>query len=143
MSAQLAAEYTKLLGIKKELLNKLLVSLRRSVDLLREDDMDAFDAEMTACQEITGKIDELGCTLDRIREQALPARQEEAAALESGIKDMIRQIKLAQKECNDVAEQKLHTYGQQIKAIRHTKKGIEGYHSQFQKRDAVFIDEKK
>ena len=126
MSTQLAAELVRLLGLKKELLNKVLVSMRRSADFLREDDMDAFDAEMAACQEITVKVDELGLSLDRIREQAVSLRQEEAAGLEGGISDIVKQIELAQKECNDVAEQKLHTYGQQIKAIRHTQKGIEG-----------------
>jgi len=143
MSTRLAAEYVKLLGLKKELLTALLASLRRSAHLLREDDMDAFDAEMTACQEIAVKVDEIGLALDRIREQTAPAGLSEAAALERDIRDMLEQISLAQKECNDVAQGKRHTYGQQIKAIRHTKRGIEGYSSQFMKRDAVFVDAKK
>jgi len=143
MSAQLTAEYMRLLGHKKELLNKLLESLRRSASLLREDDMDAFDAEMAACDGFTGKVDELVYSLDRIREQAALGSLSEAAALEESINDIFRQVAHAQKECNDVAEQKLQTYGQQIKAVRRTQKGIEGYASPFKKRDAVFIDAKK
>ena len=143
MSTQTAAERVRLLGLKKELLTELLASLGRSARFLGEDDMDAFDAEMAACQEITGKVDELGAALDRIGEQAAAGSLPEAATLEGEIGEIVNAIKLAQKECSDLAEQKLHTYGQQIKAIRHTKRGIEGYSSQFQKRDAVFVDAKK
>ena len=143
MSTPLSSEYVRLLGLKKDLLNQILESLGRSADLLREDDMDAFDAEMAACQEITVKVDELGVTLDRIREHGAPDTREEAVELIDNINGIIRQIDLRQKECNEVAEQKLYTYKQQIKAIRHTKKGIEGYASQFQKRDAFFVDAKK
>lgn len=143
MSKELAAEYIRLLGQKKELFYKLLESLRRSACLLREDDMDAFDAEMAVCDGIKEKVDELVHSLTRIRKQAPPADLSEAAALEESINDILKQVVLAQKECNDTAEQKLTAYGRQIKAIRHTKKGIEGYSNPFKKRDAVFIDAKK
>lgn len=143
MSARLSAELIRLLGIKKGLLNELLASLGRSVCLLREDDMDAFDTEMDICQQIAAKVDELHRSLDPIKAQATPAMREETAVLESGIADILKRIDEARKECNDVAEQKLHTYGQQIKTIRHTKKGIDGYTNQFVKRDAAFIDAKK
>lgn len=141
MSAQF--EYMRLLGQKKDLLSKLLESLRRSAYLLGEDDMDAFDAELAACEEITAKVDELVPALDRIREQASCSGLPQAAALEGDIQDIGEQIGLAQKECSDVAERKLYGYGQQIKAIRHTQKGIEGYSNPYKKRDAVFIDAKK
>jgi|GEM_PF-1337554 len=143
MSKELAAEYMRLLGRKKELLSKLLESLRRSACLLREDDVDAFDAEMAICDGIREKIDEVVYSLTRIREQASPVDLSEAGALEERINDILKQVVLARKECNDAAEQKLHAYGQQIKAVRGAQKGIEGYSSPFKKRDAVFIDAKK
>jgi hypothetical protein len=143
MSAPLTDELVRLLGMKKELLAGMLESLRQSLLYLQQDDMDAFNGEMDACQHIASKVDELGAPAEKLRERAAGARQDEIAKLESDIREIVRQIERTRQECNDAAQQKLKLYGQQIKAVRHTQKGIDGYASQFTPRDAVFVDEKK
>ena len=143
MNAQLADDLFRLLKIKKELLTKLLDSIRRSRGLLDDDDMDTFSHEMENCKGISKMIDELGSTVIKLKEQMPDVHQERFVKLESEITYILGQIDVAQKESNDVAQQKLQLYGQQIKAIMNTKKGINGYSSQLNKRDAFFIDAKK
>lgn len=143
MSPQVSGERICLLQIKKELLARMLDSVRRSAALLREDDMDAFDSEMDGCKEITEKVDEIAASIKRLAGEPAGAHADEIARLEKDIAYIAGQIESARMECNDVAQQKLHMYGQQIKSVRHTQKGINGYANQFQRRDAVFIDEKK
>ncbi len=143
MSTQLADDLFRLLVIKTELLTKLLDAIRRSAVLLREDDMDTFSHEMESCKDVTGMIDELEVTAVQLRQQIPETQMGRFTKLESEIGCILRQIDAAQKESNDVAQQKLQAFGQQIKAVRYAKKGIDGYASQFVKRDAFFIDEKK
>lgn len=144
MNSQLITDLLRLLEIKKELLVRMLDALKRSALMLREDDMDAFSTEMENCKEITAAVDELGITESSLRAQIPDAQQQsELIKLESGIVYILEQIERTRRECNDIAQQKLQVYGQQIKAVRHTKRGIDGYANQFQRRDAVFIDAKK
>lgn len=144
MNAQLITDLLRLLEIKKELLVKMLEAVKRSAQMLRENDMDAFSLEMENCKEITDAVDELGITESSLRAQIPDAQQQsELIKLESGIVYILEQIERTRRECNDIAQQKLQVYGQQIKAVRHTKRGIDGYANQFQRRDAVFIDAKK
>ena len=144
MKAQLIADLSRLLEIKKELLAKMLETVKRSAAMLYEDDMDAFSLEMEHCEEITAMVDEMSVTEDSLRAQIPDAQQQsELIKLESGITYILEQIERSRRECNDIAQQRLQAYGQQIKAIRHTKKGIDGYANQFQRRDAFFIDAKK
>lgn len=144
MKAQLIADLARLLEIKKELLAKMLEAVKQSAAALREDDMDAFSLEMESCKETTAMVDELGVTEGSLRAQVPDAQQQpEIIKLESGITYILEQIERSNRECNDIAQQKLQAFGQQIKSIRHTKKGIDGYASQFVHRDAFFIDAKK
>jgi hypothetical protein len=144
MSAQMNGDLLRLLEIKKELLAQLLESVKRAAGALKDDDMDAFGQEMERCKGLMATADETGATAETLKQQ-MPGAQPhpELARLENDIAYIAGQIDQARRECNDVAEQKLKTYGQQIKAIRHTQRGIDGYASQFQRRDAFFIDAKK
>ena len=143
MNTQLADDLFRLLEIKIELLTKLLDTIRRSAVLLGDDDTDTFSHEMENCKDVTSMIDELEGTITRLRQQIPDEQQGRFAKLESEIAYILGQIDAAQKESNDVAQQKLQTFGQQIKAIRYTKKGIDGYASQMKNPDAFFIDAKK
>ncbi len=144
MKAQLTADLAQLLEIKKELLAKMLEAIKRSAMALSRDDMDAFSAEMEGCKGITAAVDELGITETSLRAQIPDVQQQPAIIkMDSGIQYILEQSERARRECNDIAQQKLRVYGQQIKAVRHTKRGIDGYANQFQHRDAVFIDAKK
>ncbi len=144
MNAQLNGDLLRLLEIKKEMLQKLLHTVKNAADVLKDDDMDAFDQDMEACKKLMSMIDETGATAERLKKQ-IPELQlyPDIARLESDVEYLLSEIEQARKDCNNIAEQKLRTYGQQIKAIRGTQKGINGYASQFQRRDAVFIDAKK
>jgi hypothetical protein len=143
MSTQLADDFFRLLQIKIELLTKLLDAIRRSEALLREDDMETFGHEMESCKDVTKMIDELEVTAVRLRQQIPDTQMGRFAKLESEIACILGQIDVAQKESNDVAQQKLHSFGQQIRTVRYAKKGIDGYASQLRKQDAFFVDEKK
>jgi prefoldin subunit 5 len=144
MSTQFNGDLLRLLEIKRELLVKLLEAMKRAAALLQDDDMDAFDQEMESCTQLMKTIDETGATVDRLKAQISDMRRyPEIAGLENNLVYIADQIELARRDCNTIAELKLKIYGQQIKAIRGARRGIEGYASQLQKRDAVFIDAKK
>ena len=143
MSGQLSGDLIRLLEIKKELLVKLLDAVKRAAECLRDEDMDAFSLEMENCKDLMTMADETGATADNLRRQAADPQHPELDRLESDIAYISGQVEQAHRECNDIAEHKLNTYGQQIKAIRCTRKGIDGYASQFQSKDSVFIDAKK
>ena len=144
MKEQLIADLERLLEIKKELLANMLEAVKRSTAALREDEMDTFSREMESCKQITTAVDELGITEGSLRAQIPDAQQQpQITKIESGIVYILEQIVRSRRECNDIAQQKLQVFGQQIKAIQHTKKGIDGYANQFQSRDAFFIDAKK
>ena len=143
MSVQLSGDLVRLLEIKKELLAKLLDAVKRAAEYLRDEDMDAFSLEMENGKNLMTMADETGATADKLRRQISDSQHPELDRLERDIAYISGQVEQARRECNDIAEQKLKTYGQQIKAIRHTRKGIDGYASQFQNKDSVFIDAKK
>jgi len=118
--------------------------MKRAAALLQDDNMDAFDQEMGSCNQLMKTIDETDATADKLKQQILDTRcYPEIARLENGIAQIVGALEQVRKDCNNIAELKLKTYGQQIKDIRSTRRGIDGYASQFQKRDAVFIDAKK
>ncbi len=144
MNAQLNGDLVRLLEIQKELLAKLLAAVKRSAGALRAEDMDAFSQEMENCKALMKMADETSGTAEKLRQQmpdeaALP----ELTRLERDIAYIAGQVEQARRDCNEVAEHKLKTYGQQIKAIRNNRKGVGGYAVQMQSRDALFIDEKK
>lgn len=144
MNAQLCGDIVKLLEIKKELLVRILDAVKQAAESLREDDMDTFSSEMESCKELMETAEEMSATVDKLKQQMPEESQNtELASLESGILYILGQIEQARRECNDIAEQNLKIYGQQIKAIRHTRKGLAGYASQMKRRHAFFIDEKK
>ena len=121
MSAPLTDELVRLLGMKKELLAGMLESLRQSLLYLQQDDMDAFNGEMDACQHIASKVDELGAPAEKLRERATGARQDEIAKLESDIREIVRQIERTRQNAT-TQPSRAQFYGQQIKAVRHTQK---------------------
>jgi hypothetical protein len=144
MNEQMNGDLLRLLEIRKELLAKLLEGVKRASGVLKDDNMDAFDQEMESCKKLMAMVDETGNTLDRLKQQ-IPETQRypRVARIESDIAYILGEIEQARRDCNNVAELKLKSYGQQIKAVRGTQRGIDGYASQFQKRGAVFIDAKK
>jgi hypothetical protein len=126
------------------LLARLLDSVKRTYTLLERDDMDAFDREMDRCGETMARVDELEVSVENLKGRIPDVQQQpDIVRLEREIRYIAQQIEQARRECNDLAQQKLGGYSQQIKGIRHTKKGIDGYASQLQRRDAFFIDAKK
>jgi chromosome segregation ATPase len=144
MNVQLNGDLMRLLEIKKELLAKLLNAVNRAAECLRQEDMDAFSLEMEKCKNITALVDETGAAGNQLRQQISdPQQHPELTRLESDIAYICAEIERARRECNDIAEQQLKTYGQQIRAIRHTQKGIGGYVSQLNTREAFFVDAKK
>jgi hypothetical protein len=144
MNAQLNSDLVRLLEIKKELLAKLLDAVNRAAECLQHEDMDTFSLEMENCKNITILADDTGASVNHLRQQVSDTLQHpELIRLESDIAYISTEIEQARRECNDIAELKLKTYGQQIRAIRHTRKGIGGYTSQLNTREAFFIDAKK
>ena len=144
MNAQLNGDLVQLLEIKKELLLKLLEGVKHAAVVLKDENMDAFDQEMEGCKKLMATIDETGATADSLKRQ-MPDSQVHpgVARLESDTAYILGEIEQARSECNNIAEQTLKTYGRQIKAVRGTQRGIDGYANQLVKRDAVFIDAKK
>lgn len=144
MSAQIEGDLARLLELKRELLTNLLCSLRRSAEFLENGDMDSFNSEMDSTSGIPAAVDELSAAEAGLRSGLPPAlRNGEIAGLEKNIALILGQIQLAQKACKDAAQAQLLHFGRQIKSVRSTQKGIEGYAGQRYKRGAVFIDEKK
>jgi len=144
MNTQLISDLARLLEIKKELLLKILEEVRNAAVVLKDENMDAFDQKMEGCKKLMATIDETSATADRLKRQIPDAQVYPGVArLESDIAYILGEIEQARSECNNIAEQTLKTYGRQIKAIRGTQRGIDGYASQFKKRDAIFIDAKK
>ncbi len=144
MSPQIEGDLARLLELKKELLANLLCSLRRSEEFLKSGDVDSFNSEMDSAGGIPAAVDELSAAEAGLRSGLPPAlRNGEIAGLEKNIALILGQIQLAQKACKDAAQTQLLHFGRQIKSVRSTQRGIEGYAGQRYKRGAAFIDEKK
>ena len=143
MISQLESDFKKLLEIKKELLIKMLNTVRQAAELLGNNDMDAFSEKMEGCKEISESVDDLDKTIKRLKGKMPESKSESVKKIKEEIEYIIGQIDDANVDCNNIAQQKLSTYVQQIQKIKQTKRGINGYTGQVKKRDALFIDEKK
>lgn len=144
MRNQLAKDLKRLLEIKKELLAKLLDAVERAEGLLANEDIGAFNSEMDRCADMMSMVDEMEQSAAGLKQRLPDFKQlPDIIRLESDIAFIAEQIERFRRECNDLAQQMLDGYSQQIRVIRHTKKGIDGYANQFQGRDAFFIDAKK
>ena len=144
MSAQIASDLARLLELKRELLTNLLGSLRRCAEYLGNDDFDAFNSEMDRSSDIPAAVDKLTAAEKGLRDNLPPHMlRGEITAAEKNISILLGQLELVQKECTDAAEDKLRHYSQQIKSVRSTQKGVEGYALQLYRQGAIFIDEKK
>jgi folylpolyglutamate synthase/dihydropteroate synthase len=89
-------------------------------------------------------VDELAAAEENMNGHFSAARQKDGIIKANReILCVLGQIELAQKACDETARRKLQDFGRQIKTVRHTKKGIDGYSNQMKKREAFFIDAKK
>lgn len=142
MTAQIEADFVRLLELKRELLTDLLTTLRRSAEHLKNGDTDSFNGEMDKIGEISAAVDDL-VTAEVGLKSGMPPRNGKVAELEQSIKYILGQIELAYNDCKDAAQEQLRQFGQQIKSVRGTQKGIEGYAGQRYRSQAAFVDEKK
>ncbi|MGI6151290.1 MAG: hypothetical protein ACOYIR_05000 [Christensenellales bacterium] len=144
MTPKIEADLVRLLELKRDLLTEMLLSLRRSAELLNSGDTDAFHSEMDKIGEIPAAVDELTAAEAGLRSGlVLSGRNERIAELEKNIAYVLGQIEQAHKECKEAAQAQLLHFGRQIKSVRSTQKGIEGYAGQRLNREAVFVDAKK
>jgi hypothetical protein len=143
MKTQFADDLKRLLEIKKELLAKLLDTVKRAEGLLAKDDIEGFNGEMDQCADFMSMADDLEKSAAGLRQQIPDIQQQpEIIRLQGDIAYIAEQVGQLRRECSDLAQQKLDGFSQQIRVIRHSKK-IDGYANQFQSRDAFFIDAKK
>jgi hypothetical protein len=140
MKEQIANDLTGVLGAKKELLQRMLNSIRRSIDLLAGDSIDDFNNEMDKCQEYMHEIDKINVTITSMQPPDIE-KPYAVLQLENQIVYVLRQIADANMECNSAAKEKLKSFGYSIKALRQKRQGIDIYTYQFG-RNAAFVDVK-
>lgn len=138
MKEQIINDLTNMLGIKKELLQRMLNSVRRSIDLLSGDSIDDFNTEMDKCQEYMHNVDRVNETISGMQ---IPDSEKTAPVLEleRDIVLILSQLADANMECNSAAKEKLNNFGYQIKALRQKRQGISIYACQVG-RNAAFVD---
>lgn len=137
MKEQILNSLTEALKTKKELLEKMVTAMRRSIDLLEGDNVDDFNSEMDYCGKMIEKIDEL----DEIIKKYNVSEKEKPAAVLLLEKDIVSVIKLLAEvhmECNNAAEEKLLSFGHQLRALRQKKQGLM-YQNEVS-RKAAFVD---
>jgi hypothetical protein len=130
----MSGNITDILKAKKTLLEELLGTINKAMRLLEEDNVDDFDRELQSCEQIMRKVDELGKTSS---EEMSPADIE----ISRDIERIFGRIVQANNDLRELSEEKLKSYGGQIKAIRQKKQGLDAYNRNAQ--SAVFIDEKQ
>jgi hypothetical protein len=130
----MSGNITDILKAKKTLLEELLGTINKAMRLLEEDNVDEFDRELQSCELIMRKVDELGKTSS---EEMSPADIE----ISRDIEQIFGRIVQANNDLRELSEEKLKSYGSQIKAIRQKKQGLDAYNRNAQ--SAVFIDEKQ
>ncbi len=130
----MSGNITDILKAKKTLLEELLGTINKAMRLLEEDNVDEFDRELQSCELIMRKVDELGKISS---EEMSPADIE----ISRDIEQIFGRIVQANNDLRELSEEKLKSYGSQIKAIRQKKQGLDAYNRNAQ--SAVFIDEKQ
>ncbi|MGE5495257.1 MAG: hypothetical protein ACM3S4_08180 [Burkholderiales bacterium] len=130
----MSGNITDILKAKKTLLEELLDTINKAMRLLKEDNVDEFDRELQSCEQIMRKVDELGKT---------PSEEMSPADVEIGkeIEQLFGRIVQANNALRELSEEKLKSYGSQIKAIRQKRQGLDAYNRS--SNSAVFIDEKQ
>jgi hypothetical protein len=130
----MSGNITDILKAKKTLLEELLGTINKAMRLLEEDNVDEFDRELQSCEQIMRKVDELGKTSS----EEMSSTDIE---ISRDIGQMFGRIVQANNDLRELSEEKLKSYGGQIKAIRQKKQGLDAYNRNAQ--SAVFIDEKQ
>lgn len=130
----------RILQTKKDMLSKLLASAARAHEFLLKDNMDRFDDMMRECQDTMIAVDELDKTVAALN-ISLTANEPSVIVLNVEIDQIVKQIADIVNEDKGISEERLNSFGKQIKALRQTKQGRDGYKNKVY--DAVFIDAKK
>ncbi len=129
-----------ILQLKKELLVKILDSTRKAAGLLTNDKLEEFDREMQSCGEFMKRVDEINEAAENLMKKAW--KEPEQLQLENEMEYILNRITEANRECSDIAQEKLKGFGQQIKALRQTKQSI-GSYTKKPAQEAIFFDAKK
>lgn len=143
MTAKTEADLVSLLELKRQMITDLLNALRQSKEHLNNGDAQAFDAEMNKIEDLPEALEKLSQAEAELR-RFLPdaARSGRVAELDKDIDYIRGEAGRAYQDCKNAAHEKMQEYGQQIKSLRNTQKGIKGYAGQRQTQ-AVFVDQRK
>lgn len=134
-------DHVELLCLKKNLLYDMLVSTEKMCDLIGKDKFEQLGEEAVRREEIIVQINQADEGLKHFSD--VNESSEEVHILISGIQMLLRDIFTLNQRNNDTLIIKQKEYTSQIKNVKQSKKGINGYVAPFTTQHSIFIDAKK
>lgn len=131
----------KLLRLKKNLLCDMLASTQRMSDMIGNEQFEELGKEVEKRQAIIGQIDQADKDLERFSDS--DTSSDASQILVADIQILLRDICVLDQSNNEAAAVKQKEFTSQIKNIKQSKKGINGYAAPFTMQGSVFIDAKK
>ncbi len=142
MSEDINIKPIEVLKQKRGLLLSMFGIMQSNNELLQSDRIDEFKDQEKKVQQIIKEINLLNLALSKMRQQ----QKENFAAqnvvgMKNDIKNIIKKIISMNKKNNDIAEEKVRLYKNQIKNLNHAKKGKA--YTKSKANNAIFVDAKK
>lgn len=131
----------KLLRLKKDLFCDMLASTQRMSNMIGSDQFEELGKEVEKRQAIIDQINQADKFLERFSDSVTSS--DASQTLVSDIQMLLRDIYVLDQSNNEAAAVKQKEFTSQIKNIKQSKKGINGYAAPFTMQGSVFIDAKK
>jgi flagellar protein FliS len=139
MKTQEKTELMRILGLKKDMLTRMLGLTQQIRDELLYDRIEAFDEAIKARQALIGQID----ALTRAEHNISADDDIGVIAAKRAVRDIVAKTLKLDEENTALAQQKLESYRSQIRQMNQTKKGVGTYARPMNQENAYFVDANK
>ena len=135
---------------KVEHLQRMLQNTNKQADLIEKDEIGALVDTLDERQRIMDGVDVLDGRLDKFYQELLTDYPQKEEDIHQVVQPYIEQIETLIKDIKTLddtnrlkTQNKLAEYGQEIKQVRDTNKGVDTYTNPYQSADGLFFDTKK
>jgi len=140
------SEYEQNMQKKKELLSRAAQIAQSQAEMIREDQIETLRESMQERERITREIDRIDARCAQIRRRISDGAPDTCTRLgesEKGMMELLIRIQTADQANGEQLRGKLREYQSQLRQLRQTRKGMEGYTRTYASEDGIFFDTRK